>query len=152
MDFCLQNRFTLRFVETMPVGDAGQSARERYVNLSEVQKLLERRFKLEPASMTGAGPAKYLKVVGEQLTIGLITPMSQHFCDTCNRVRLSVDGSIYLCLGQNDVVPLRHQLRTGISDNELTQSIYNAIQRKPLKHDFNDSPHQVVRFMAHTGG
>ena len=152
VDFCLQNRFTLRFIETMPVGEAGQSAKQRYVSLSEVQKLLERRFELEPARMTGAGPARYLKVVGGRLKIGLITPMSQHFCDTCNRVRLSSDGTLYLCLGQQDRLELRPLLRQGLTDGEIRAAILDAIRNKPKQHQFNEQPDQAVRIMSVTGG
>ncbi|MET0116473.1 MAG: GTP 3',8-cyclase MoaA [Sedimenticola sp.] len=152
VDFCLQNRFTLRFIETMPVGEAGQNARDRYVSLKEVREMLERRFELEPARMTGAGPAKYLKVVGGRLKIGFITPMSQHFCEDCNRVRLSSEGTLYLCLGQQDKLEFRPLLRQDLSDDEIKDAIREAINRKPEKHEFNDNPDQVVRVMSMTGG
>ena len=150
--FCIENNFTLRFIETMPMGTTGQTASRHYVNLATVKEKLSEYYSLLPSVMRGGGPARYARIAGTDTLIGFITPISQHFCDTCNRVRLSAEGSIYLCLGQNDVQPLRNMLRSGISDTELTQQIYNAIQRKPLKHDFNESPQQVVRFMAHTGG
>ncbi|MET0048617.1 MAG: GTP 3',8-cyclase MoaA [Sedimenticola sp.] len=152
VDFCLQNRFTLRFIETMPVGEAGQNARDRYVSLKEVREMLEQRFELEPARMTGAGPAKYLKVVGGRLKIGFITPMSQHFCEDCNRVRLSSEGTLYLCLGQQDKLEFRPLLRQDLSDDEIKDAIREAINRKPEKHEFNDNPDQVVRVMSMTGG
>ncbi|MES9868651.1 MAG: GTP 3',8-cyclase MoaA [Sedimenticola sp.] len=152
VDFCLQNRFTLRFIETMPVGEAGQNARDRYVSLQEVREMLEQRFELEPARMTGAGPAKYLKVVGGRLKIGFITPMSQHFCEDCNRVRLSSEGTLYLCLGQQDKLEFRPLLRQDLSDDEIKEAIREAINRKPEKHEFNDNPDQVVRVMSMTGG
>ncbi|MEJ1298834.1 MAG: GTP 3',8-cyclase MoaA [Candidatus Sedimenticola sp. (ex Thyasira tokunagai)] len=152
VDFCLEHRFTLRFIETMPVGAGGQSAKDHYVSLDDVRKKLEERFELEPARMTGAGPAKYLKVVGKRLKIGFITPMSQHFCEDCNRVRLSSEGTLYLCLGQNDKLEFRPLLRQNLSDDELKEAILEAIKRKPEKHEFNDSPDQVVRVMSMTGG
>jgi cyclic pyranopterin phosphate synthase len=152
VDFCLEHRFTLRFIETMPVGEAGQNARDSYVSLDEVRKMLEQRFELEPARMTGAGPAKYLKVVGGRLKIGFITPMSQHFCEDCNRVRLSSEGTLYLCLGQQDKLELRPLLKQGLSDDEIKAEILAAIDRKPEKHEFNTSPDQVVRVMSMTGG
>jgi len=152
VEYCIKHNFTLRFIETMPMGTTGSTASAYYMNLATIRERLGERFSLLPSVMPGGGPARYARIVGTDTMIGFITPISQHFCDTCNRVRLSADGSIYLCLGQNDVQPLRDMLRSGISDSELTQQIYNAIQRKPLKHDFNDLPQQVVRFMAHTGG
>ncbi len=152
VDFCLENHFTLRFIETMPVGAAGQDARDHYVNLDEVRRTLEKRFEFEPANMTGAGPARYLKVKGGRLKIGFITPMSQHFCESCNRVRLSSEGTLYLCLGQADKLEMRLLMRKGLTDDELKGAIIEAIRRKPEKHEFNDRPGQVVRLMSMTGG
>jgi len=152
VDFCLENGFTLRFIETMPVGEAGQSAKDRYIGLDEIRRMLEQRFEMEPARMTGAGPAKYLKLIGKRLKIGFITPMSQHFCDSCNRVRLSSEGTLYLCLGQHDKLELRPLIRRGLSDDEIKVALLDAIRNKPEKHDFNDSPGQVVRVMSKTGG
>lgn len=152
LDYCIENNFTLRFIETMPIGSTGLDASRRYISLEEIKNTLKKRFQLIPAVMAGGGPARYARVAGTDVMIGFITPMSQHFCDTCNRVRLSPDGSIYLCLGQNDVVPLRHLLREGISDDGLQQVIQEAIMRKPKRHNFNETPQHIVRFMAHTGG
>ncbi len=152
VDFCIENRFTLRFIETMPVGAGGKEAKERYVPLDEVLTMLQSRFDLEPAKMKGAGPAKYYKITDKRIKIGFITPMSQHFCDDCNRVRLSSEGTLYLCLGQQDKLEFRPMLRSGISDEELKHEILGAIQRKPEKHEFNTNPGQVVRVMSMTGG
>lgn len=152
VEYCIKQNFTLRFIETMPMGTTGQVASNYYMSLQTIRERLDKHYALLPSVMPGGGPARYARISGTDTMIGFITPISQHFCDTCNRVRLSADGSIYLCLGQNDVVPLRDLLRSGISDDELTQEIHNAILRKPLKHDFNESPQQVVRFMASTGG
>ena len=150
--YCIEHNFTLRFIETMPMGATGKTASAYYMSLETIRERLGRRFSLLPSVVPGGGPARYVRITGTDIMIGFITPISQHFCDTCNRVRLSAEGSIYLCLGQNDVQPLRNMLRSGISNSELTQQIYKAIQRKPLKHDFSGSPQQMVRFMAHTGG
>ena len=152
VDFCLEHRFTLRFIETMPVGAGGQDARDLYVSLDEVRERLERRFDFEPAKMKGAGPARYLKVRGKRLKIGFITPMSQHFCESCNRVRLSSEGTLYLCLGQEDKLEFRPLLRQQLSDDALKEAVLEAIQRKPEKHEFNTRPEQVVRLMSMTGG
>ncbi|MCB1872320.1 MAG: GTP 3',8-cyclase MoaA [Gammaproteobacteria bacterium] len=152
VDFCIEHGFTLRFIETMPVGAAGKNAKESYVNLDEVRNILAERFEFEPCKMKGAGPAKYERIKGERLKIGFITPMSQHFCDSCNRVRLSCEGTLYLCLGQQDKLELRPLLREGLSDAELKSAILNAIRRKPEKHEFNTNPDQIVRIMSMTGG
>lgn len=153
VDFCIEHRFTLRFIETMPVGDTGdQVMQNHFLDLREVRAQLEQRFDLIPSLMPGGGPARYFKVRNTNLHFGFITPLSQHFCDTCNRVRLSVDGTLYLCLGQEDRVELRPLLRAGATDRELQDAIIEAIARKPERHEFNNGGTQVVRFMNMTGG
>jgi cyclic pyranopterin phosphate synthase len=150
--FCLQHDFTLRFIETMPVGDTGRAASGQFISLDTIKKRLANQFELLPATMPGGGPARYVQVAGTNLRIGFITPLSQHFCDTCNRVRLAVDGTLYMCLGQNDKYELRPLLRAGINDVELQQHILQAIDLKPERHEFNEKPETVVRFMSMTGG
>ena len=152
VEFCLEHGFTLRFIETMPMGETGQAASERFVSLQTIKRRLAERYELIPGTMPGGGPARYVQVAGTDLRIGFITPLSQHFCETCNRVRLSADGTLYLCLGQEDRYPLRPLLRAGISDAELEEHIRAAIARKPERHEFREKPQQVVRFMSMTGG
>lgn len=158
--FCLAHGFTLRLIETMPVGDTGRSAADHYLDLQEVRTRLAQTFDLVPAVVghagaranMGGGPARYYQVAGANFSIGFITPMSQHFCDTCNRVRLSADGILYLCLGQEDRLELRPLLRANISDAELESAIAAAIARKPERHEFQEKPQQIVRFMSRLGG
>jgi len=150
--FCVEHGFTLRFIETMPVGATGRSAQDHFVDLTQVRRRLEQKFELIPGVMPGGGPARYAQVAGTDLRIGFITPLSQHFCETCNRVRLSVDGQLYLCLGQHDKVDLRTPLRQGISDLDLQNLIIQGIQHKPERHEFKEKPEQIIRFMADTGG
>ncbi|RDH89223.1 MAG: GTP 3',8-cyclase MoaA [endosymbiont of Seepiophila jonesi] len=152
VDFCLEHNFTLRFIETMPVGETGMSATDRFISLKEIKADLEERFQLEPAVMRGAGPASYVRVKETNLRIGFITPMSQHFCESCNRVRISVEGTLYLCLGKHDYAELRPLMRQGISDEGLKEVILEAIARKPARHEFNENPGEVVRVMSLTGG
>ena len=152
VEFCLEHDFTLRFIETMPVGSTGRNASEHYLDLAVVKQQLSQCFDLIPGVMPGGGPARYVQVKGTDLRIGFITPMSQHFCATCNRVRLSVDGTLYLCLGQDHKFELRPLLRQGISDAGLKDAIIEALALKPERHDFLDKPGQVVRFMSMTGG
>lgn len=152
VDFCIEHGFTLRFIETMPVGDTGRDAIDQFVDLKAIRERLETRFDLVPGAMPGAGPARYVRVSGTDVNIGFITPMSQHFCETCNRVRLAVDGTMYLCLGQEHSFEFRPLLRDGISDHELKEAIRTAINLKPERHEFNEKPDQVVRFMSMTGG
>lgn len=152
VEFCMQNDFTLRFIETMPVGDTGRNAANYFIDLHEIEKRLAQKYELIPAVMKGAGPARYVQVAGTDFKIGFITPISQHFCDTCNRVRLSATGTLYMCLGDEHKYELRPLIRKGISDDELDQVIRDAINLKPLKHEFNEKPEKVVRFMSMTGG
>ncbi len=152
VEFCMQNDFTLRFIETMPVGDTGRNAANYFIDLHEIEKRLAQKYELIPAVMKGAGPARYVQVAGTDFKIGFITPISQHFCDTCNRVRLSATGTLYMCLGDEHKYDLRPLIRKGISDDELDQVIRDAINLKPLKHEFNENPEKVVRFMSMTGG
>ncbi len=103
-------------------------------------------------SLYGGGPARYLRSRDGRIHVGFITPISQHFCAACNRVRLSVDGGLYLCLGQNDKVELRPLLRAGAPDGVLEATLLAAISRKPERHEFRDAPDKIVRIMAQTGG
>lgn len=152
VDFCLEHGFTLRFIETMPMGDTGRNAADQFIDLQTIKQRLSERYELVPGVMPGGGPARYMKLAGTELNIGFITPMSQHFCETCNRVRLSVDGTLYMCLGQEHNFELRPLLRAGISDDELEAAIVEAIALKPERHEFSEKPGQVVRFMSMTGG
>ncbi len=160
LEFCIEHGFTLRLIETMPMGDTGRSATDHYLDLQGVKRQLAERFNLVPTLdgsvdgglIHGGGPARYLRVAGTDTHIGFITPISQHFCETCNRVRLSVDGTLYMCLGQEHNVPLRDLLRRGIPDDELKEALVAAIGLKPERHEFTEKPGQIVRFMSMTGG
>jgi cyclic pyranopterin phosphate synthase len=152
VEFCLEHDFTLRFIETMPVGDTGIDASRHYLDLKQVKNKLAARYELIAGVMPGGGPARYVQVNNTDLRIGFITPISQHFCETCNRVRLSADGTLFLCLGQDHKYELRPLLRQGISDDGLKNAIVEAIAIKPEKHEFRNNPGQVVRFMNMTGG
>lgn len=148
--FCMEHGFVLRMIETMPMGATGRSS--GYLDLQPVKERLQKRFGLVDGMMRGGGPARYLQSPDGSFSIGFITPLSQHFCDTCNRVRLSVDGTLYLCLGQDEKLELRPLLRAGISDEELEQVIRDAIELKPQKHDFCEKPEKIIRVMSLTGG
>ncbi len=150
--FCLEHGFALRFIETMPAGDPGRAAARHYLDLQDVRARLSRSFDLTPSVMAGGGPARYVRVKGSSLHIGFITPISQHFCETCNRVRLSVDGTLYLCLGHEDRYELRPLLRAGASDEELMRALKQALNRKPARHEFRERPQRLVRWMSLTGG
>lgn len=160
LDFCIEHGFTLRLIETMPMGETGQAATSRYLDLQTVKKRLSERYNLLPTLdgsidgelIYGGGPARYLRVGGTETHVGFITPISQHFCASCNRVRLSVDGTLYMCLGQEHNYPLRDLLRRGIPDDELQEALLSAIALKPERHEFREQPSKIVRFMSMTGG
>lgn len=148
--YCIDQGFTLRLIETMPIGDTGRNT--AYLDLQPVKARLAEKFGLIEASFHGAGPARYLATPDGAFSVGFITPISQHFCETCNRVRLSVDGTLYLCLGQDDKFEFRPLLRGGITDSELEDAIRLALTHKPERHEFREQPHKILRFMSMTGG
>ncbi|WP_295385527.1 GTP 3',8-cyclase MoaA [uncultured Thiodictyon sp.] len=151
--FCAAHGFTLRLIETMPMGTAGRAAqRDHYLDLETVRSRLQAHFNLIPDLMPGGGPARYYRLAGSDTRIGFITPLSQHFCATCNRVRLGVDGTLHLCLGQTNSVPLRPLLRAGATAAELAEHLRAAVRLKPERHRFDDQAEQPVRCMAATGG
>ncbi len=151
-EFAAGRGYTLRLIETMPMGTAGREASERYVDLETVRRRLMSRYELIPDMLPGAGPARYYRVSGSGASIGFITPLSQHFCETCNRVRLSVEGDLIACLGDEHRYPLRDILRSGCSSEVLSQHLLKAIELKPERHEFNERPGRIVRFMSMTGG
>lgn len=149
--FCIEHGFILNLIEAMPMGATGQAHAK--VSLQPVLEELRQKFDLSPFDgKIGGGPARYWRSGSNGFTLGLITPMSQHFCATCNRVRLSATGNIHLCLGQEDKMPLRDLLRDGCSDAELDQAVRDAIAMKPEKHEFVENPKKIIRVMALTGG
>lgn len=148
--FCITHGFVLRLIETMPMGNTGRNT--GYVDLQPIRQRLQARFNLTEGIIGGGGPARYLVSPDRKFSVGFITPISQHFCATCNRVRLSVDGTLYLCLGHDHKLELRPLLRDGASDAELEQTIRAAIMLKPERHEFRENPAKVIRVMASTGG
>ncbi len=148
--FCIEHSFILRFIEAMPIGNTGREA--QFLDLQPVKQRLQERFGLLEGVIPGGGPARYLKSADGKFSVGFITPISQHFCETCNRVRLSVDGTLYTCLGQDEKFEFRPLLRGGVSDQDLEDAIRLAISLKPERHEFREEPHKIVRFMSSTGG
>ena len=148
--FCMQRGFVLRLIEAMPMGDTGRNA--EYLDLQPVKERLRQQFGLVDTTFSGGGPARYLGTPDGRFNVGFITPISQHFCETCNRVRISVDGTAYMCLGQDEKFEFRPLLRGGCSDAELEAAIVHAINLKPERHDFLHAPHKILRFMSMTGG
>jgi len=150
VDFCLERGYVLRLIELMPMGDTARKM--GYVDLQPIKHQLQARFSLVDAMLPGGGPARYLGTTDGRFTVGFITPLSQHFCATCNRVRLTVDGQMNLCLGQEERMDFRTLLRGGASDDELAAAVRRAIDLKPERHDFHEQPNKLIRFMNTTGG
>lgn len=148
--YCMERGFVLRLIELMPMGETAR--RMGYVDLQPVIARLRQRFGLVDTLMRGGGPARYLGTPDGRFTVGFITPISQHFCETCNRVRLTVDGVLHLCLGQEERMDFRTLMRAGASDADLVDAIHRAIDMKPERHEFREQPQKLVRFMSMTGG
>jgi GTP 3',8-cyclase len=148
--FCIQRGFVLRLIEAMPMGATGRNA--EYMDLQPVKERLRSQFNLVETTIPGAGPARYLGTPDGRFNVGFITPVSQHFCQTCNRVRIAVDGTAYLCLGQEEKYDFRPLLRGGCSDAEIEAAIIEAVNLKPERHEFREAPHKILRFMSMTGG
>ena len=150
VEFCMERGFVLRLIESMPMGSTGRNA--EYLDLQPVKERLRAQFDLIETTLPGAGPARYLGSRDGRFNVGFITPISQHFCETCNRVRIAVDGTAYMCLGQEEKFEFRPMLRSGCSDAELEAAIMQAINLKPERHEFKEAPHKILRFMSMTGG
>lgn len=156
IEWCGREGFDLTLIETMPMGDIDGDRTNQYLPLSEVRRDLARRWTLEDIDYRTGGPARYVKIGETGQRLGFITPLTHNFCESCNRVRLTCTGTLYMCLGQNDAADLRAPLRASESDEPLLAAIDEAISRKPKGHDFViDRDHQgpaVPRHMSVTGG
>jgi cyclic pyranopterin phosphate synthase len=146
----------LTLIETMPLGEIDQDRMDQYLPLSKVRADLARQFTLTEIDYRTGGPARYLHVAETGGTLGLITPLTHNFCESCNRVRLTCTGTLYMCLGQEDAADLRAPLRADSDDRLLHAAIDAAILRKPKGHDFAIDRRQarpaVGRHMSVTGG
>ena len=157
IEWCGAEGFDLTFIEVMPMGDVGGENRlDQYLPLSLLRPRLARRWSLEDIDYRTGGPARYVRVGETGQRIGFITPLTHNFCESCNRVRLTCTGTLYMCLGQEDAADLRAPLRQSESDALLEAAIHAAIARKPKGHDFIiDRRHNrpsVARHMSVTGG
>ncbi|WP_306117959.1 MULTISPECIES: GTP 3',8-cyclase MoaA [unclassified Roseitalea] len=146
--------FTL--IETMPMGEIDEDRTDRYLPLTEVRAKLAERYTLEDIPYKTGGPARYVRVAETGGRLGFITPLTHNFCESCNRVRLTCTGTLYMCLGQEDAADLRAPLRESEGDERVATAIDQAIARKPKGHDFvidrtTQAP-AVGRHMSVTGG
>jgi GTP 3',8-cyclase len=154
--WCGRHGFDLCLIETMPLGDISGDRTDQYLPLSVVRSRLRADWTLTETDYRTGGPARYYVVEETGRRVGFITPMTHNFCESCNRVRLTCTGTLFMCLGQEDAADLRAPLRAGASDAELDAAIREAITRKPKGHDFiidrRHSKPALGRHMSVTGG
>ena len=158
VDWTNSRGMDITFIEVMPMGDIGNENRlSQFWSIRDLRTRLESRYNLVDLDVSTGGPARFVQVKGTGQKIGFITPLSHNFCESCNRVRLSCTGTLYMCLGQEGSADLKTPLRSDTaSDASLVRAIRNAVDRKPKGHDFDYSRQQVAgrisRHMSHTGG
>lgn len=155
VDFAVQRGVDISFIEEMPLGVIGDHDRaEVYYSSDEIKRDIEEKYVLIPTTESTGGPSKYFKMTGHDTKVGFISPHSHNFCDTCNRVRLTCEGRLLLCLGQEHSVDLRATVRSHPNDMEkLKQTIRDSMKIKPQGHDFNLNEQPVIfRHMNVTGG
>ncbi len=156
-EWCAERDMDLTWIEVMPMGDLGNEDRlDQYWALSDLRKKLAEQYTLTELTERTGGPARYMRLEESGQKMGFITPLTHNFCESCNRVRLTCTGELYMCLGQEDVADLRAPLRASESNEVLENAIRKAIALKPKGHDFDYSRQQVdgqmTRHMSHTGG
>jgi cyclic pyranopterin phosphate synthase len=158
VEWCKSRDMDLTFIEVMPMGDIGNEDRlDQYWKLSDLRARLAEEYTLADLAERSGGPARYVRLDETGQKIGFITPLSHNFCESCNRVRLTCTGELFMCLGQEDMADLRAPLRNNPGDNApLEAAIRDAIALKPKGHDFDYSRQDVSgrmsRHMSHTGG
>ncbi len=156
-EWCARENMDMTWIEVMPMGDLGNEDRlDQYWSLKDLRAQLATRYTLTDLAERSGGPARYVRLEETGQKIGFITPLTHNFCESCNRVRLTCTGELYMCLGQEDMADLRAPLRASAADDLLETAIREAITRKPKGHDFDYSRQsvagQVSRHMSHTGG
>ncbi|NEX45360.1 GTP 3',8-cyclase MoaA [Pseudotabrizicola algicola] len=156
-EWCAREGHDLTWIEVMPMGDLGNEDRlDQYWSLRDLRARYGERYTLTDLAERSGGPARYVRLEETGQKIGFITPLTHNFCESCNRVRLTCTGELYMCLGQEDMADLRAPLRASANDDVLEAAIRAAIARKPKGHDFDYTrtgiAGQMSRHMSHTGG
>ncbi|MAG66256.1 MAG: GTP 3',8-cyclase MoaA [Pseudomonadales bacterium] len=154
-EYALSRGLDITFIEEMPLGEVGRERGEAYCSSDEVRAMLSERYRLLDSTESSGGPARYLRVEGyPDSRIGFISPHSHNFCDTCNRVRLTTEGRLLLCLGHENALDMRRLLRQHPGDDApVREALERALLYKPARHEFSvDGEVQVLRFMNATGG
>lgn len=153
VDFCRGRRLDIAFIEEMPLGEIDERKRARHCSSDEVKAIIESRYPLQLSSKRTGGPARYYTMADCPIHIGFISPHSHNFCHECNRVRVTVEGQLLLCLGNEHAVDLKSIVREFPADIErLKAAILAGINLKPKQHDFGNNQVQILRFMNVTGG
>ncbi|NOT15365.1 MAG: GTP 3',8-cyclase MoaA [Methylotenera sp.] len=155
VEFAINQKIDISFIEEMPLGLVDHSRENTFVSNTETLKLLQSKYSLLPSTETTGGPARYWRVADSHTKIGFISPHSHNFCESCNRVRITCKGELFLCLGQDDKIELMPLLRQHPDDDApIIEAIINSMKIKPKGHDFDlkRAAPAVVRFMSHTGG
>ncbi len=153
--FAIQHQIDISFIEEMPLGEVNHTRDSTFVSNLDTLKRLQSKYSLIPSTHSSGGPARYWQVANANTKIGFISPHSHNFCESCNRVRISCKGELFLCLGQEDKVELMPLLRAHpTNDAPVIEAILNSMSIKPKGHDFDlkRAAPAVVRFMSHTGG
>lgn len=157
VEWCAKRDMDLTWIEVMPMGDLGNEDRlDQYWSLKDLRGQLAQRYTLTDLTERSGGPARYVRLEETGQKIGFITPLTHNFCESCNRVRLTCTGELFMCLGQEDRADLRAPLRASPENDQLEDAIRAAIRLKPKGHDFDYSRQtvagQMTRHMSHTGG
>ena len=155
VQFAIDKKIDISFIEEMPLGEVDHARISTFVSNTDTLELLKSKYSLLPSTETTGGPARYWRVANTSTKIGFISPHSHNFCESCNRVRISCKGELFLCLGQTDKVELMPLLRSYPNDDQpVIDAIVNSMSIKPKGHDFDlqRAEPAVIRFMSHTGG
>jgi cyclic pyranopterin phosphate synthase len=155
VQYAIDQRIDISFIEEMPLGDVGRSRGESFCSSDEVRSLIASQHRLLDSTENSGGPARYVRLERHPETrIGFISPNSHNFCGSCNRVRMTVEGKLLLCLGQDDALDLKGLLRRyPLDDQPVINAVQKALRGKPLRHDFSpEGEVQIVRFMNMSGG
>ncbi|GAB1040592.1 MULTISPECIES: GTP 3',8-cyclase MoaA [Shewanella] len=154
LEYCRQKQLDIAFIEEMPLGVMEERSLPRHMSSSDVREIINQRWPLSLSSKRTGGPARYYSMADSPIHIGFISPHSHNFCHECNRVRVTAEGRLLLCLGNEHSLDLKQIIRSHPGDIDvLKQAIFEAIQRKPKEHHFDDPNQvQILRFMNSTGG
>jgi len=153
VNYAIENNMDISFIEEMPLGTVDHNRADSYCSSADILATIATEFKMHAVDETTGGPSRYHALEGSTTRVGVISPHSNNFCTSCNRVRLTSEGRLLLCLGQEHSLDLKALLRDGCSDLELENAIFDSMARKPEGHDFTLQAQPVIlRHMSATGG